>query len=711
MFVDFRCLQCWRFTRGEMDLAASNQPVLEEGVLRLGRSPAAQIAPLGRSTHVDFSNPLGVPPLIAWHKLSYVTSASWALTLNALTSEVSMSENSPAGNRRRNESFGSAIRSASSLFASLDAMSKPDRVVRGSRLLALIFVLLGGLGLAASNVAYPYRTTVMISDLTREADGALVGDFSMPWPFRINKRALDRMVVTLPDGAELARYPKRSDLVYKPTGTGFYFDRPEIVFRLDGAAQADPDATVTVTLPTKARDSLYQVPFGLAALVILVSWLGARLRAIPKALRWRHLAVAAGSLAVMLAGLVGLIVFVAKGPALWLALMALLLGPLIAAATLFQVEAVATGRPSRSRERLIKLALLIGSVLVSCMVFEAYFAWQSADFDVRKPSFAKTSSAKARKDWFMLPTKIVRLARSRARAQALPDAWRRRDEAIKGASSAYTWHGALHIRDVSGFRRLNGPFPAKESDMFRIMVVGDSLTYGDGIEEEWTFSRLLERSLQDGHRVEVVNLGRTGYESEDVLQALYKFVPLLDPDLVVYAVSLTDFQPAARGEHATHAFPILERWKQIALERTHLARLVAGAFRKLLLALDLRADYYDEILAGGKGYQTRFARDVSAMNRFVQKAGLPVTMGIVFHMTDRDPRARDLVKIAESALWDADFDVISVVDKRKRFRGRFFRVSRWEPHPNELAHSLVAKRLYDQILTKGYLDGFRKLSN
>lgn len=655
------------------------------------------------ATHLEYPNPSHYLAQILVHHLCFMD-----IDIEGTDVGRSVPKNSPAGKRTRNESFGSTTRSALSLFASLDAMSKPDRVLGRLRLLALVFALLGGLGLVGANAAYPYRTTVMVSDLTREASGLLVGDFSLPWPFRINKRALDQMAVMPPDGADLERYTSRAHLFTEPSGTGFYVNRPEIEFRLDSAAQGTPDATLTVILPTKARDSLYQLLFGLAAVLFLVSWLGPGLRASLKPMRWRPLAVAAGSLAVMVVGLVGLIVFVANGPALWLALMALLLSPMIAAATLLQAEAVATGRPSRSRERLIKLALLIGTVLGSCMLLEAYFAWQSVDFDVRKPS-----SAEAREDWFMLPEKIVRLARSRHGATTFPDAWRRRKEAIEGAYDARTWHGALHIYDAYGFRRLHGPFPAKQSDMFRIMVVGDSLTYGAGIEEKWTFSRLLERSLQDGYRVEVINLGVGGVESEDILGVMHQHLPVLDPDLVVYVVSMTDFRPSARGEHATDTIPLLEEWKEIALERTHLAHLFDNAFQQLLLALDLKADYYDDILAGGTGDQTRFARDVSAMNRFVQNAGLPAIVGIVFHLVDRDPRGGDLIEIAELALRDADFDLISVMDERKRLGspGPRFRVSRWETHPNELAHSQVAEWLSYHILKKGYLDGFRKPSN
>jgi GDSL-like Lipase/Acylhydrolase family len=266
----------------------------------------------------------------------------------------------------------------------------------------------------------------------------------------------------------------------------------------------------------------------------------------------------------------------------------------------------------------------------------------------------------------------------------------------------------LHLQDQWGFRRLNGPFPAKDPETLRIMMVGDSLTYGDGVAEEWTFSRLLERSLQPSHRVEVVNLGRDGFQSEDILSVLHQFLPLLDPDLVVYAVCLNDFLPSGETQDAAYTFPLPVDWKDYLLERTHLAQLLDEAYQNLLLALGLRADFFDDILAGGASDQARFAHDAAAMNRFVREEGLPAMIGIVFHQfPGGDPRGWELVEIAERSLANAGFDLISVMSWRELFRDRVFPISRWEAHPNELAHSLIAEHLYEKLLGHHKLQEYR----
>jgi hypothetical protein len=585
----------------------------------------------------------------------------------------------------------------------MDAVSKPDRGGRRLRLLALLFLVLGGLGLAGNHASFPHRTTVAISDLKRDWDGFLVGEFSRPWPFRTNKRALDRYAVVLPDGTELERYASRRDLAFAESGSGFLVDRPEIAFRLDGAAPTVSDETLlSVTLPTQTRDILYQLPLGIAAALFLVSLRHVRLSASLRALLWRPVAIATGLLVIATAGFFWL--RVADGPAVWLALLALPAGPLIATAILLRAEAKAARRQFRTWEPLVRLALVLGAVLGSCTLVEAYLDRQTANLDG-----TASHMLTADETWFQLPGEVVRLANARAEVRTLPDDWRLREETIEGASLAYTWQGALHLQDQWGFRRLNGPFPAKDPETLRIMMVGDSLTYGDGVAEEWTFSRLLERSLQASHRVEVINLGRDGFQSEDILSVLHRFLPLLDPDLVVYAVCLNDFLPSGEAQDTAYSFPFPVDWKDYFLERTHLAQLLDDAYQNLLLALGLRADFFDDILAGGASDQARFAHDVAAMNRFVQEEGLPAMIGIVFHQfPGGDPRGWELVEIAERSLANAGFDLISVMSWRELFEDRVFPISRWEAHPNELGHSLIAEHLNERLLGHHKLQEYRR---
>lgn len=437
-----------------------------------------------------------------------------------------------------------------------------QRATRRLPHLGLAFFLLGCLGFAANQAAYPYKVATPLSALQPKPDGLLASDFTVRWPFRVNKHALDKLVVELSDGARLERFdtgPTPRDVTLEKNY--FFVDRPHVVLRIDRDTLADPEAFVTVTVPLKLRDVFYKLPLGVALGLLTLHWLLPGFQAARRSYGWRRpTAVVLGSLVVFLGGLAALPF--ANGPAVWLSLLAILVAPLALPAWLLRTGEPLGKMAARTRDLLTCAAPVVALVLLSCSLFEGYLGRVSEDFEDTKQNVDNPGVEDAARQpdapvepWFQLPEGIVRQALARHEALTLPDAWRRRKERLEGATSAYTWHGALHVHDEEGFRRLNGPFAAKDPKTFRIMVVGDSLTYGLGVAEEWTYSSLLEQSLQPDYRVEVVNLGRSGYQSADNLSVLHRILPQLEPDLVVHAVCLNDFLPSGAGIKSSYAFP------------------------------------------------------------------------------------------------------------------------------------------------------------
>jgi lysophospholipase L1-like esterase len=81
----------------------------------------------------------------------------------------------------------------------------------------------------------------------------------------------------------------------------------------------------------------------------------------------------------------------------------------------------------------------------------------------------------------------------------------------------------------------------------RILVLGDSVAYGWGLEEADTFPVLLgEEPRRQGLRVEVLNAGVPGYNTESAVALLRRMGPSLAPDALVLGVSLNDFEETPR---------------------------------------------------------------------------------------------------------------------------------------------------------------------
>jgi lysophospholipase L1-like esterase len=406
-------------------------------------------------------------------------------------------------------------------------------------------------------------------------------------------------------------------------------------------------------------------------------------------------------LAVLLAGV--LVADRASGVLLWLS---------------FGAEAVGllgvlmpTGRRQSDRKlwsgRFASVALPVSSVFVGLALLEAVLWALETTADQPFPEFVANSPAAVPLAPELPPEIRLKIERMQS-ALIMPPLWQRRTvEKVPGVD-AYLWQTALHVLDDNKMRRWE-PFPPRDSNRFRIMVVGDSLTYGEGIDAFWTYPKQLERSFASDFRVEVLNLGVMGYASEDVLNVVRRFLPELEPDLVVYGVCLNDFLEAGAKQPEHYVFPLPDELKRKLVKHLRVARLVEERYDVMLRTLGLRPDFYSELLADFDARKRRFGRDVGALNSFVMESGLPPVVAMVLDQTPQlNGPGRQLAVAAEERLRAAGIDTVDSGAFYRRFNGRDFKVSRWEGHPNEEADAIWAAMLAQKIRELDALAPFRR---
>jgi len=114
------------------------------------------------------------------------------------------------------------------------------------------------------------------------------------------------------------------------------------------------------------------------------------------------------------------------------------------------------------------------------------------------------------------------------------------------------WFAGVPVRiNNLGFRDDRDYSLAKNENTFRILVLGDSVTFGHGAIFENTYPRLLERLLREWRPDidwQVWNGAVPGYNTSQELAHLLEVGPSFEPDLVVvgfYENDLTDNRPIA----------------------------------------------------------------------------------------------------------------------------------------------------------------------
>lgn len=123
-----------------------------------------------------------------------------------------------------------------------------------------------------------------------------------------------------------------------------------------------------------------------------------------------------------------------------------------------------------------------------------------------------------------------------------PDGW------IGG--ERYTW-GHRVENNAYGFRERDFASP-KPPGIYRVMVLGDSLTWGVGLALEERYTEVAEELLNrgsDGPRFEVLNFGLTGNPTVVERDILLAYKDRVEPDLIVVGFCSNDPQPG-RMDHS-----------------------------------------------------------------------------------------------------------------------------------------------------------------
>jgi lysophospholipase L1-like esterase len=140
---------------------------------------------------------------------------------------------------------------------------------------------------------------------------------------------------------------------------------------------------------------------------------------------------------------------------------------------------------------------------------------------------------------------------------------------VPGATSSYLGH---EVR-ISAQRLRNPPVEVpKPADVYRIVVLGDSVPFGWGVAERDAFPRRLEgmlrqRPRRDGRRYEVVNAGSPGWGLAEEFHWLRDHGMAFAPDLLLHCIINNDVEPHPKppplflsaGLRQVHTLRLLER--------------------------------------------------------------------------------------------------------------------------------------------------------
>ena len=270
-------------------------------------------------------------------------------------------------------------------------------------------------------------------------------------------------------------------------------------------------------------------------------------------------------------------------------------------------------------------------------------------------------------------------------------------------------NGVVMRINSQGFR---GPEVAepKPEDVFRIIGLGDSFTFGVGVREDHTFLRRLDGLLNSdgGKAFEVMNAGVQGYNTRDeVLYLAHRWLSF-EPDLVLITFYLNDAYADDK---------ILNNGETLGIyfRPDGLARLSylwdhfqhASRVRKLSTKVEeyYKSHYFTQVGRGSWRPGVRYdwpdcRRALASAKSLAEGRKIEVALVIfpeLFRLAGGYP-FEHIHELVKSTCDQLGIDVLDLLDSYRGMKDSELWVHPSDHHPNEVAHEIAAKAIHDFLV-------------
>jgi lysophospholipase L1-like esterase len=257
----------------------------------------------------------------------------------------------------------------------------------------------------------------------------------------------------------------------------------------------------------------------------------------------------------------------------------------------------------------------------------------------------------------------------------------------KPNASAYLM-GVDFETNSDGFR--DDEYAVERNENYRIVVLGDSLTVGWGVEKDETFEVLLEGMLSENRPTEMINFGHGNYNTEQQVNLFKEKGLKYNPDEVIVFYFINDAEVT----------PVRSKWLRVAKLRsvTFLWSRVRGLLTKTTPGQTFES-FYSAL------YEDDQPGFIALKESFLELQGITEERGIKLQVIML-PELHNLVDYPFTAEYQKvgaflAENGISYIDLTESFSGYEDAVGLWvapdDAHPNALAHRMIAEYSRDFI--------------
>jgi len=232
----------------------------------------------------------------------------------------------------------------------------------------------------------------------------------------------------------------------------------------------------------------------------------------------------------------------------------------------------------------------------------------------------------------------------------------------------------------------------------RILVLGDSVTFGWGADQGEDFPARLEALLreQEGGAWQVINAGVNGYNSQQEATLLAVEGLRFQPDIVLLIYVSNDVDAIIEPNAVTwRRYPTWPSSLAELLDRVRSISYLYQATKLFQRMEELRpsaAGSSGRSLADHPGWPTSLAA-IRSIHALCERERIPFLLAMESGSADKGP----------APFRTAGIDAITLGPAWSRVPPEKHRVSRIDPHPSATVHAEFARLLLDEIRVRGWL--------
>jgi len=291
-----------------------------------------------------------------------------------------------------------------------------------------------------------------------------------------------------------------------------------------------------------------------------------------------------------------------------------------------------------------------------------------------------------------------------------------------------SWGVPVYFNDlgINGLSFRQKPFEIpKPKKVFRILVLGDSFSWGVGIREENRYSNLLEKLMNSRYKFkkfEVINLSILGFSTVEEKELLIRVKDIVEPDLIIVGFCINDPKRGPQSSsperdnfkrNIERRFgPILKFMSKIGLkEFSNLIGRTVWKFAELINIIPTWQEVVDRAYNPKSKEWNDFLKALRDIKDISDGMGLPPPIfAVLNHGTSTanptnynkpDKELRLYMKWwhqAERAAKKRGFLTCNMEEEIKReLPNTPLGVNKWDNHPSEKLHEIYARKIFPLV--------------